>query len=283
MAQQETRPLAICLTETWLKDDSDIKCLSLSSYQLLHTSKGQIEKVWGVAIFVREGLVKTVLHNCSSRICQLLTIKIEFKNFEKNLVLTVVYLKSNTSLSELSKTFEENFEEKNDTQAKTDAFNVRRFSYWSFKNKYFTTIGKTLAHELDPEQKASQKTQASIAWFKTKSAKKSYLWQSVTKKINTAQIMRDSTILNSGKYTVCYFPALTYLVNKCFDNSVFPNCLKKAVIIPLYSNGDPKVAENYRPTSLLPTIGKLIKKLINKKMQNFSGKTQTTEQKAIWV
>ena len=64
-------------------------------------------------------------------------------------------------------------------------------------------------------------------------------------------------------------PTLTYLVNKCFENSVFPNCLKKDVIIPLYKKGDPKVAENYRPISLLPTIGKLIEKLLRKRMLNF--------------
>ena len=64
-------------------------------------------------------------------------------------------------------------------------------------------------------------------------------------------------------------PTLTYLVNKCFENSVLPNCLKKAVIIPLYKKGDPKVAENYRPISLLPTIGKRIEKLVQKRMLNF--------------
>ena len=64
-------------------------------------------------------------------------------------------------------------------------------------------------------------------------------------------------------------PTLTYLINKCFENSVFPNCLKKAVIIPQYKKGDPKVAENYRPISLLPTIGKLIEKLVPKRMLNF--------------
>ena len=64
-------------------------------------------------------------------------------------------------------------------------------------------------------------------------------------------------------------PTLTYLVNKCFENSLFPNCLKKAVMIPLYKKGDPKVAENYRPISLLPTIGKLIEKLVQKRMLNF--------------
>ena len=110
LAQQETQPLAICLTETWLKDDSNIKCLSLSSYQLLDTSNRQIGKGGGVAIFVREGVVKTVLQKFSSRNCQLLTIKIERKNYEKDLVLTVIYLKPNSILSEFSKTFEENFE-----------------------------------------------------------------------------------------------------------------------------------------------------------------------------
>ena len=40
----------------------------------------------------------------------------------------------------------------------------------------------------------------------------------------------------------------------------------KAVIIPQYKKGDPKVAENYRPISLLPTIGKLIEKLVQKRM-----------------
>ena len=88
-AQQETQPLAICLTETWLKDDSNIKCLSLSSYRLLDTSNRQIGKGGGVAIFVSEGVVKTVLQKFSSGNCQLPTIKIESENYEKNIVLTV--------------------------------------------------------------------------------------------------------------------------------------------------------------------------------------------------
>ena len=110
MAQQETKPLAICLTETWRKDDSIIKCLSFSSYQMLDTSNRQIGKGGGVAIFVREGVVKTVLQKFSSWNCQLLTIQTERKNYENDLVLTVIYLKPKTSLSELSKSFQEYFE-----------------------------------------------------------------------------------------------------------------------------------------------------------------------------
>ena len=59
---QQTQALAICLTETWLKDDSNINFSSLSSYQLLDTSNRQIGKAV-VAILVREVVVKTVLQN----------------------------------------------------------------------------------------------------------------------------------------------------------------------------------------------------------------------------
>ena len=72
-----------------------------------------------------------------------------------------------------------------------------------------------------------------------------------------------------------FVPTPTYLVNKCFENSALPNCLKKAVFIPLRKKEDLKVAENYRPISLLPIIGKLIEKLVQKNSK-FSGKNQTT-------
>ena len=107
MAQQETQPLAICLTETWLKNDSNIKCSSFSSYQLLDTCNLQIDKWGGVVFFAKKGVVITVLEKFSSTNCQWLTIKNQSKNYEKDLVLTVVFLKPYTSSSELSKTFEE--------------------------------------------------------------------------------------------------------------------------------------------------------------------------------
>ena len=47
-------------------------------------------------------------------------------------------------------------------------------------NKFFTTIGKTLADKLVTEGKNSTKKEASIACLYTKSAKKSYPWQSET-------------------------------------------------------------------------------------------------------
>ena len=69
-------------------------------------------------------------------------------------------------------------------------------------------------------------------------------------------------------------PTLTYLVKQ--------KCIKKAVIIPLYKKGDPRVDENYRPISLLPTTGKLIEKLVQKRMLNFLGKFKLLNKNQFW-
>ena len=49
-------------------------------------------------------------------------------------------------------------------------------------------------------------------------------------------------VLKKIQFAVVWTP--TYLVNKCFENTVFRICSKKAVIIRLHKNGDHKVDEN---------------------------------------
>ena len=47
---------------------------------------------------------------------------------------------------------------------------------------------------------------------------------------------------------------ITLLINQSFKSGIFPTKLKIAKVIPIYKKGDPKLIENYRPISLLPTI-----------------------------
>lgn len=56
---------------------------------------------------------------------------------------------------------------------------------------------------------------------------------------------------------------MTHLANLCFTNGIFPEPLKKSVIIPVYKGGDRDDVNNYRPISILPAISKIIEKLIN--------------------
>ena len=137
-------------------------------------------------------------------------------------------------------------------------------------NKIFTTIGKTLADKLVTEGKNNTKNRSVNSMFLHKIIEKelSVAIRNLKNKYSSDFDGLNNFILKKIQFAIV--PTLDYLVNKCFENSVFPNCLKKAVIIPLYNKGDPKVAENYRPISLLPTIGKLIEKLVRQRMLNFS-------------
>ena len=62
---------------------------------------------------------------------------------------------------------------------------------------------------------------------------------------------------------------LSTLINLSFDKGNFPNCLKLAKLMPVYSKGDQLECNNYRPISLLPNISKLIEKLLHNRLSKF--------------
>ena len=51
---------------------------------------------------------------------------------------------------------------------------------------------------------------------------------------------------------------ITYLMNLCLQQKIFPKCLKIAVIKPIYKSGHRSSFTNYRPISILPTISKVL-------------------------
>lgn len=69
---------------------------------------------------------------------------------------------------------------------------------------------------------------------------------------------------------------LSPLVGSLFNSSVvegkFPCCLKKAIVIPLFKAGDRMTLNNYRPISLLPTLSKILEKLMLKRALSFLNK-----------
>ena len=56
------------------------------------------------------------------------------------------------------------------------------------------------------------------------------------------------------KFTIA--PLLTDLINRSIADGIYPNCLKTAKVVPIHKSGDKSVCSNYRPISLLPTVGK---------------------------
>ena len=64
------------------------------------------------------------------------------------------------------------------------------------------------------------------------------------------------------KYHIYFIDCLCDLINLCFTSGIFPDCLKNAIIIPIYKKGISSDMSNYRPIALLPFISKILERCI---------------------
>ena len=72
------------------------------------------------------------------------------------------------------------------------------------------------------------------------------------------------------KFNECIItPVITKLINRCFNDAVFPDCLKIATILPVFKKGDPKNMKNYRPISILPYMSKIFEKCLYNRLFYF--------------
>ena len=68
---------------------------------------------------------------------------------------------------------------------------------------------------------------------------------------------------------------LVHIINLSFASGIFPSELKIAKIIPLFKSGDAQVLSNYRPISILPSISKIVERLVYNRLYNFISKHDT--------
>lgn len=64
-------------------------------------------------------------------------------------------------------------------------------------------------------------------------------------------------------------PIIAHATNLCFQYGIFPKPLKQSIITPVFKSGDLTDVNNYRPISVLPSISKIIEKIINKRLINY--------------
>lgn len=62
---------------------------------------------------------------------------------------------------------------------------------------------------------------------------------------------------------------LTVIINKCFNEGIFPMELKKAKVVAVHKKGSLNIPDNYRPISILPCISKLFEIAIKKIREYF--------------
>ena len=63
--------------------------------------------------------------------------------------------------------------------------------------------------------------------------------------------------------------SLTYIFNQAITLSSFPDEWKMARVIPLYKSGHRNIPGNYRPISILPTISKIMERILYNQLYNY--------------
>ena len=62
---------------------------------------------------------------------------------------------------------------------------------------------------------------------------------------------------------------LHYILNLSFTESIFPDKMKIAIVLPIYKKLDKLKVSSYRPISILPQFSKILEKLIHKRMYQY--------------
>lgn len=145
-------------------------------------------------------------------------------------------------------------------------------------NRYFTGVGRDLASDIINKTGLSERQRVKTL-VSTSTPINSMIM------MDTDQVEVKSTIQNLKNSSSMgwdgissYFLKLaadtlalpvTIICNLCFHTGVFPDALKRSVVIPIFKAGDRDCISNYRPISLLPTLAKVIEKIINKRLKSY--------------
>ena len=139
-------------------------------------------------------------------------------------------------------------------------------------NEYFVNVGKTLAAPIPMSG-------PSFHSYLSEANKESiFLTPTDQQEIHSIILnIKDSAPGHdrlSTKVINPVIPPLTYITNLSFTEGVFPHELKIAQVLPLYTNNDPMLFNNYRPISILPFFSKLFERLMYNRLIDFIEKHQ---------
>ena len=141
---------------------------------------------------------------------------------------------------------------------------------------YFSSVGKNLA------MKFSEQNVADHHKFLGKRVSNSIYLEptsplEVFKEINSLNLNKSPGLDGISAYFIKLASdniavPLSISCNLSFSESVFPNCVKNAEVIPLFKTGSKSELSNYRPISLLSCLSKVVEKLIYSRLINYLNK-----------
>lgn len=141
-------------------------------------------------------------------------------------------------------------------------------------NEYYVNVGKTIAENIRsnspslssrcPKQKRST---SSMAMFSPDAEDIERVLLSL--KSNCAQGWDgiSSDLLKKHKHL--FVPLLVHICSSSFEAGIFPEVFKRSIVLPCYKSGERDRVENYRPISILPSMSKIVEKLMNKNLSSY--------------
>ena len=65
---------------------------------------------------------------------------------------------------------------------------------------------------------------------------------------------------------------LSYLINECIGEGIYPDCLKTSKVLPIYKKGDRSEISNYRPVAVPSVFAKIFEKILNNRLLQYLNK-----------
>ena len=139
-------------------------------------------------------------------------------------------------------------------------------------NKFYASVGDTQAKTIPQTDKDP------MSYLKNPSVNSMFLFPtSKEETINLSKkLAKKSSIGPDGIPTNLILDSMEELgevivncINSSFEKGVFPDCLKKATVIPLHKKKSKKDPSNYRPVSLLNSLSKIIEKVIHERLYKY--------------
>lgn len=95
----------------------------------------------------------------------------------------------------------------------------------------------------------------------------------VINSIKTKSTGYDNLSISTIRLCLPYLlPYITHIINFCIQNSVFPSIWKIAKVIPLPKISNPVEFAHLRPISLLPTLSKILERILQMQLQEYIDK-----------
>lgn len=142
-------------------------------------------------------------------------------------------------------------------------------------NNFFVNVGKSLAEQIPKHycvEPSSQKSNigCSLKSFGLLDTDEEEITRIITGLKDDCAVGWDNIsnkILKLFKHILV--PPLTHIFRICFSQGIFPSGLKQAVVVPIFKSGNKALVNNYRPISLLPSISKILEKIVNTRLVNY--------------